>query len=112
MFGGSIRKRKTKARLVARDGLKCCWCGREIYLNVPFSNDDFATIEHIKPVCKGGSSARNNLALACRLCNNSRRLWGETQILKRMPNHKRPFSIGARWPTQKEGDKLPQEQAT
>jgi 5-methylcytosine-specific restriction endonuclease McrA len=98
MFGGSKRKRKVKAALVARDGLFCCWCKREIYLDVPFSDDRFATIEHMKPIFKGGSSAKNNLALACRLCNNTRRIWGNNTTLKRTPNHNTPFLVQDKWP--------------
>ncbi|MFA5394379.1 MAG: HNH endonuclease [Candidatus Ratteibacteria bacterium] len=60
-----------KERIIKRDGLICCWCGCKLDLNAKFSNDKYATIEHIIPKKWGGGNDISNLGLACRKCNNS-----------------------------------------
>lgn len=48
---------------------KCIHCGRKLGVSVSGSTD--ATLEHIVPLCAGGSpDDPHNLALACAGCNN------------------------------------------
>lgn len=58
-------KKKTIRRRLHAKCKRCRWCGKELAL----SN---ATIEHVKPKRLGGSDRFENLALACKPCNESR----------------------------------------
>ena len=49
---------------------RCHWCGAEMSLHPLDKN--FATIEHIIPLSRGGLDNRNNMALACMACNQKR----------------------------------------
>ena len=50
------------------------WSGKCIHCNsrlvVSGAGETEATVEHIVPLTLGGTDALNNLALACRRCNN------------------------------------------
>lgn len=48
-----------QARIFARDGFRCVKCG----------NEDDLTIDHIHPVCYGGTNEIFNLQTLCRKCN-------------------------------------------
>lgn len=60
---GAIRsrryRRRRSARIFARDGWRCRYCGSRTRLS----------IDHIEPRCRGGSDAVENLATACLACN-------------------------------------------
>ena len=60
-----IRPAKRLA-IYLRDGLACCWCGATI--------EDGAqlTLDHCRPVSRGGSNEADNLVTACHRCNSSR----------------------------------------
>ena len=49
---------------------RCHWCGVEKSLHPLDKN--FATIEHILPLSRGGLDNRNNMTLACITCNQER----------------------------------------
>lgn len=52
-------------------GPKCCWCGR--HTSSTASGDEPShSIEHIWPKSLGGSFVEENLAVACKKCNNKR----------------------------------------
>ena len=59
-------------RLIARDGLRCHWCGRLCNKKLSPCADLYPTVEHVVRRADGGSSAMHNLVLACRQCNNER----------------------------------------
>lgn len=61
----SSKKRATKRRLLETYGPYCHWCGTEL-------EEWELTIEHLKPLSKGGSNNIKNLRLACHQCNWSR----------------------------------------
>lgn len=46
----------------ARDGHRCVYCG---------ATDDL-TLDHVRPLTRGGSNEMTNLATACRGCNSSK----------------------------------------
>lgn len=50
--------------LLARDP-RCCWCKTRLTLTT-------ATLEHLKPLSKGGTNEMWNLRLACDPCNQER----------------------------------------
>lgn len=52
-------------RLIARDGSRCVWCGRELW------RSDL-TAEHLLPRSRRGHGTLDNLAVACRRCNRAR----------------------------------------
>jgi hypothetical protein len=54
-----------KQKVIARDGLKCIYCGRTIDL-------DTLHIEHLMPRSKGGTEDLDNLTAACPICNTSK----------------------------------------
>ena len=65
-------------RLIKRDGLGCGLCGEEVDLNDFYYTDEghylagnkHPSIDHIKPVSKGGTHTWDNVQLAHRQCNS------------------------------------------
>ncbi len=55
----------TLAGVIARDGPRCVWCGREAWA-------EDLTLEHLLPRSRGGRGHGENLAVACRACNRAR----------------------------------------
>lgn len=51
--------RNYRPRLISRDGEKCAHCGTSEELSV----------DHVVPLCRGGSSRIDNLQLLCKKCN-------------------------------------------
>ena len=68
------RQRKSWHRIAKRQmfdkSRRCHWCGVEMSLHPLDKN--FATIEHIIPLSRGGLDNRNNMTLACITCNQDR----------------------------------------
>jgi 5-methylcytosine-specific restriction endonuclease McrA len=56
--------RKRRERLIVVDP-HCKYCGKELTI-------DNSTLDHIKPVARGGTNHPDNLALACGPCNNKK----------------------------------------
>lgn len=72
----SVRRQKRRKQQVINGRLRktllkdsvfdvCCYC------NHAFLGQDL-TIEHIVPICLGGSNELHNIALACAPCNQAR----------------------------------------
>jgi hypothetical protein len=59
------------ARIWERDDKKCRWCGVATVLT-KHTIPNQATIDHVIPSSKGGSSEDHNLVLACLKCNAKR----------------------------------------
>lgn len=55
---------KLRAMAFDRDGYCCTYCGTT---DAPFE------IDHIKPRCKGGENILENVVVACRRCNRSKK---------------------------------------
>lgn len=72
------KQRQTIRRLILeRDGPLCCWCKKPLLFGKRMDfgirePDDWATIEHLIPISRGGTNDLSNLALAHKLCNSSR----------------------------------------
>ena len=62
-----LNRRDRLAVVLARDGARCVWCGRDVAIGlVP------ATTEHVVPRIKGGPSWLENEVAACARCNHER----------------------------------------
>lgn len=59
-------------RIAARDGWSCWLCGGEIDPAAPVGSPVSATVDHLVPRSRGGSSEPSNLRLAHRRCNHRR----------------------------------------
>lgn len=66
----SKRKKTIVKKLIERDGLACCFCGKPIELGLPDQDPWQLSIDHKVPLCKGGSGLLSNLRLAHRYCNS------------------------------------------
>lgn len=62
----------TLPKLYKRDHGICYLCRKHLVLNDDYNRPDAPTIEHIIPICKGGTNTWNNVRLACRQCNVSK----------------------------------------
>ncbi|WP_367276275.1 HNH endonuclease [uncultured Erythrobacter sp.] len=65
----SRKRRIIRQRFVVEQKHRCCYCGRVFG---PKGSLLEATIEHLKPLADGGSNRQENLAAACRHCNQHR----------------------------------------
>jgi hypothetical protein len=66
----SVRYRKHRKGLAKKYGSQCWICG----------HDGADTIDHVIPLCKGGSNHRANLMLAHRSCNSRRNAHGTSLL--------------------------------
>jgi 5-methylcytosine-specific restriction endonuclease McrA len=73
-------------RLAQRDGRKCRYCGRKRAL----------TIEHLTPLCRGGSRSRDNLGISCKQCNFLKGPLTEAEFLRLRGNRPQLDSARAR----------------
>ena len=60
---GTLAGYEVREYLLEKFNRKCCYCGKE---GIPLE------IEHIIPKSRGGSNSVNNLAIACRKCNQKK----------------------------------------
>lgn len=60
-----IRQEKRLA-IYLRDGMACVYCGAAV------ENGATLSLDHIKPVSRGGSNDATNLVTCCSRCNSSR----------------------------------------
>jgi 5-methylcytosine-specific restriction endonuclease McrA len=74
---GKVDYSITLSRLIERDNHICQLCGREVNENdyiyvgdVFIAGNDYPSIDHIKPLSKGGLHQWDNVQLAHRLCNS------------------------------------------
>lgn len=64
-------KSKMRNRVKARDGRECRYCGKPGLSEnrVHEGAHWFLTIDHIIPLCQGGTNGIDNLVVSCRSCN-------------------------------------------
>lgn len=62
----------TLEKLFERDGGVCAICGKVLQLGGNKLSADAPTIDHVKPLAKGGVHIWENVQLACRHCNSSK----------------------------------------
>lgn len=69
----NINNRKHKRSILYhRQGGKCAICGKPLQIDDCTSVDDYLTLDHILPVCRGGSNGLMNLQGLCRRCNHQK----------------------------------------
>lgn len=66
---GNYDKSITLAKVYKRDHGVCYICGKHLILNDDYNRSGAPTIEHVVPICKGGTHTWDNVRLACRACN-------------------------------------------
>lgn len=62
------RRRRLAPQVFARDGHRCCSCGRR-----PDDDDVDLTVDHVIPLASDGSDDLDNLQTLCRSCNSRKR---------------------------------------
>jgi hypothetical protein len=65
MQARSPLSKRLRFKIFARDGFKCRYCGKT-------SADAILVVDHIHPVCEGGTDDPENLATACEPCNQGK----------------------------------------
>ena len=60
----------TLTKLYLRDKGICQICGRHINFDCDSNSNHYPSIDHIKPIAKGGLHSWDNVQLACRICNS------------------------------------------
>ena len=61
-FRSSDAKRIWRSQIKLRDGNRCFYCG----------SSEELTIDHVRPLCKGGETNSHNCVTACRACNQAK----------------------------------------
>ncbi len=61
-FRSSDAKRIWRSQIKNRDGNQCVYCG----------SSEELTIDHVRPLCKGGQTNSQNCVTACRSCNQAK----------------------------------------
>lgn len=60
--------KKRRARIYERDSWRCVYCER----SAGSTEKELLSLDHVKPVVRGGSNAVTNLVTACKSCNSAR----------------------------------------
>lgn len=76
-----IRPEK-RARIYARDGHCCCYCGR--HESECTEGPAALTLDHVRPVELGGGNAASNLVTACWRCNSSKQALPLARFIARL----------------------------
>jgi len=58
--------------VMLRDAYKCVFCGTESSEEKESSRKAIMSVDHLKPITRGGSAAVENLACSCRACNSEK----------------------------------------
>jgi 5-methylcytosine-specific restriction endonuclease McrA len=64
--------KRQKRRLHIRNEKRCFYCGRPVSMLHPDS-PDYATVDHVRPLSRGGQDAKDNRVTACRKCNAAKK---------------------------------------
>ncbi len=66
----SEKTQKVYDKFKENDKYKCAYCGFEIFTDADVDNDFKLTMDHVKPIAKGGTDALANLVPCCFKCNH------------------------------------------
>lgn len=74
----------TLQKLYVRDGGVCKGCGKRLSFESDSNANDYPSIDHIKPINKGGLHRWDNVQLMCRYCNSIKcDTWSEPPLSKK-----------------------------
>lgn len=63
-----------KQHMLLFGNLSCFYCGKQSLKKQSNSNTDLATLDHVKPISKGGDKFNSsNIVIACYSCNQRKR---------------------------------------
>jgi 5-methylcytosine-specific restriction endonuclease McrA len=65
-IGGKWIRPIKRELIYKRDGHTCVYCGRDL------SRRMYRTLDHLIPVCRGGSNHSSNLVTCCLFCNTKK----------------------------------------
>ena len=69
MKNGKVNWDISIERLMKRDGGNCYLCNKTVDIKADTNDDRYPSIEHVIPICKGGTHTWDNVKLAHRGCN-------------------------------------------
>lgn len=82
--GGRIAglSRAMRCALYLRGGFRCCYCAEMLVIGAALGNPRAATIDHVRPVHRGGRTVPRNLVPACARCNCAKAgvAWGRRPL--------------------------------
>jgi 5-methylcytosine-specific restriction endonuclease McrA len=90
--GDAARRRNARAKMFEEQGGLCYYCQGQMTLEKrAFPLPNYASFEHVLPIALGGSGRRENLRLACWICNHAmgRKTSDELQAGPRRPRQRR-----------------------
>lgn len=87
---GCINKRNKLIKLYDQQNGKCISCGKQLQISNSQDKDTYFTIDHILPICRGGSNKLSNMQGMCGACNKSK---NSNYILMDMDKVERGCSI-------------------
>lgn len=70
---GGVNLRRYVPLLLERDGAKCSLCGDSIDMALKYPHPKSRSVDHVYPRSLGGTEDMSNLALACLICNVTKR---------------------------------------
>lgn len=70
---GTIHWDISLSKLVKRDKGLCHICHNKVDMKADSNNDSYGSVDHVLPVCKGGTHTWDNVKLAHRGCNTLKR---------------------------------------
>lgn len=86
----SVYAYQTLVRLAGEQNWRCCYCTGEMHFDPTREHPQCVTIEHIVPVCHGGSDEVDNLVVACKRCNNTRGVMPITNFMQYLAKKQQP----------------------
>lgn len=78
----SARRKRFRAALAA-SGAACHICGQPIDYALPHLDPMAFVVDHVKPLARGGTDTRDNVAAAHRSCNSTKRARLVAPIVRR-----------------------------
>ncbi|WP_254510412.1 HNH endonuclease [Anatilimnocola floriformis] len=84
---GPSARRKRKRERMMRQHPYCTYCGLKL-------NNENSTLDHIRPISRGGTNHDDNLVLSCRKCNAEKGDQLHHKWLRKKKNRMKRFAKG------------------
>lgn len=69
---GALSEPYTTEEIAERDGFICGLCSEPVVMSTPYPDPWSPSIDHIRPLSRGGDDTKANVQLAHRFCNTSK----------------------------------------